>query len=177
MKFTQKIAVDPKLLKILSTFLLIVFPLLGFYLGVKYQRSKPPDVKYIVKNKIVEVFPTEEPRDLINRCGKIPSEKLGYSKGHFTQIVGPVWSPDCRYIAWSVWESGTGWWGSGAEGMSYEGPYPHEGVFLYNDRTGQIRKISINGGFKHWKNSKEVIFAEDSGEKIYDVELEISIDI
>jgi|SRR3989344_276914 len=149
--------------KILAMVIFVVFPLIGFYLGMKYQQMSPPRIQLVTNNKIVKVYPTEEPRDLIDRCGRIPQEKLGIVREKFRMIDGPEWAPDCRHFAWSVWESGV-------MGVKYQGPYPYEGVFLYDDKTSQVSKIysfkSQNelGVFKKWNDSKTVLF--EKGQKL-----------
>ncbi|OGK24795.1 hypothetical protein A2954_04490 [Candidatus Roizmanbacteria bacterium RIFCSPLOWO2_01_FULL_37_12] len=163
--------------KALAMILFIILPIGAFFLGINYEKnlnliksgnqigdSNP------IEYKIIEVFPTEGPRDLIDRCGKIPSEKLGNpKKNHYTIVSDPVWSPDCRYIAWSVFQSGTSIPDTNSNEISYQGPYPQEGVFLYTDRTGDVIKISDNGIFKNWNGSKKFIYLENNEEKKFEI--------
>lgn len=81
-------------------------------------------------------------RMLIDRCGDIPREKLNLPTGHFTVVDGPSWSPDCRHIAWSVWNSGTGVINSDGS-VEPISSAAGEGVFLYTEATGKITKLSI----------------------------------
>jgi hypothetical protein len=83
----------------------------------------------------------DEARDSIKKCGQLPDdETLKIEREHYRMMSLRVWSPDCKYIAWSVWESGTSW-PSGLSDIEGRGPYPHEGVFLYENSTGKVEKI------------------------------------
>jgi hypothetical protein len=149
--------------------LFIIFPFVGFYLGMKYQQMKQPKIQLIPDTKIVKIYPTETPRGLIDRCGLIPQEKLGIVYEKFRMIDGPEWAPDCRHIAWSVWQSGI-------MGVVNQGPYPYEGVYLYDDKTSQISKIysfksqEESGVFKKWTDSKTVVF--QIGQKLMDFNID-----
>jgi hypothetical protein len=94
--------------------LFIVLPLVGFYLGVKYQQSLPNTIEYVEKEKIVKVPTSNSPQSLIRRCGFIP-DIANPSRVRFDVINGPMWAPDCRHIAWSLWLSGTSYLGDEPE--------------------------------------------------------------
>lgn len=157
MAFPKWMTTVTSLSKVMAMISFIVFPLLGFYLGMKYQQMSSPKIQSVTDNQIVKVYPTETPRDLIARCGMISQEKLGIVKEKFRMIDGPEWAPDCRHIAWSVWQSGL-------MGIEYHGPYSYEGVYLYDDKTSQVRKIysfksqEELGIFEKWKDSNIVVF-------------------
>jgi hypothetical protein len=155
--------------KILTMSLFILFPFAGFYLGIRYQQSFPPKIEYITQEKVIRVFPTETPQSLISRCGDMLSySDLNITADHFTRVIGPFWSPDCRHIVWSVWQSGP-------MGIEYKGPYSYEGLFLYDDRTKKIQKIyTPNSGetveIKEWKDNGTVIFSKD-GSMVYSLDI------
>lgn len=158
-----------KLSKLTWVILFIFLPISSFYLGIYFRKIIEPGRVKVINNDVIKIYPTDSPRDLIERCGKIPSDKLGIDYGNFTVVYGPFWSPDCRHLTWSVWQSGT-------SGLKYEGPYPHEGIFLYSEKTGQIQKIyspeSKNEtiGFQSWKSKSEILFLKDQKRMIYDID-------
>ncbi|MEK7622880.1 MAG: hypothetical protein AAB430_03320 [Patescibacteria group bacterium] len=121
--------------------------------------------------------PTDSKRELNRRCGDfLDSVKINSDK--FEVLSGPLWSPDCRYIAWGFWMSGTSWLGDESPRPSpLDTPHPSEGIFLYNDRT---RQVSIVYKPKHsgetpelvnWSSSDELIFKTQSGSYTYNVTL------
>ena len=149
--------------KLIVLIIFISFPIYGFLLGLNFQQKFSPQIRYIQEEKIVKVYPTESPKSLIYRCGDYPSE-IDIKADHYSVISGPFWSPDCRHIAWAVWESGTSSI-SQDEGIKYSGPYQQEGLFLYDDRKGLTKKIytpskeeSIT--LKEWKDKDTIIFSK-----------------
>src|SRR5947207_1948608 len=94
--------------KMFALGMLVILPFIGAYVGYKLRD------KAYVKPSPVELARTgpmmsgDSKSETIRRCGDIPREELGVDYGHFTIVDGPVWAPDCRHIAWSVWQSGTG---------------------------------------------------------------------
>lgn len=160
MKLPQFLTTVTPFSKLLAMVLFILFPIASFYLGIKYQQSFPAKIEYITQEKIIKVFPTETPKSLIYRCGDIPEySDLNIPRDRFTRVIGPFWSPDCRHIAWSVWQSG-------AMGIEYQGPYSFEGLFLYDDKDKKVKKIyTPNLGetveIKEWKDKDTVIFSKD----------------
>lgn len=109
---------------------------------------------------------------LVQKCGDIPSElDTKINKQHFDQIGGPFWSPDCKYIAWSKWISGTG--GPGIEQQS-ESTYLNEGVFLYNPTTKEYKTIyqpksnNETPTLINWKDSNTLIFNTNNIQYFYD---------
>lgn len=119
----------------------------------------------------------ESERESSLRCGDFPSN-IGVSPGHYAVLSGPLWSPDCRYIAWGVWMSGTSWLGDESPMPTLpDTPDPSEGIFLYNDRTAQTTTVYKP---KHrneapelvsWNNSDELTFKTQSGRYTYSVTL------
>ena len=156
--------------KKLALALLIILPLVGFYLGIKYQQSLPSTVEYIEKENIVRVPASDSLQSLISRCGFIPDiANPNRSRGRFDAIHGPMWAPDCRHIAWSLWESGTSYLGDDPEIIKEIDNNPRElsgreGVFTYNDSTQSIEKIynpsklNETPSFIEWKDKDTLIF-------------------
>mgnify|MGYP001608901732 CR=1 FL=1 len=175
MNLPKSLTTVTPLSKYLAMFLFVALPFVGFYLGMGMK--KEPQVQYVTQEKIVKVKAEENRRDLIKRCGDIPSEDLKINKGHFTVLDGPDWAPDCRHIAWSLWQSGTSIPidDPATESLSYKGPYPHEGIYLYSDATKQVRKIyspkkgEFTVAFKKWKDRNTIIFAKGQELFSYDI--------
>ena len=120
---------------------------------------------------------TESKKELNQRCGDFPN---GVVKPHgkFEVLSGPLWSPDCRYIAWGIWMSGTGWLGDESPMPTLsDTPDPSEGIFLYNDRTAQTTTVykpkhrNETPELVNWSNSDEFAFKTQSGNYTYSVTL------
>ncbi len=128
--------------------------------------------------KIIEKIDKDN-HSLIKRCGKIPKDVTADKDNHFQIISGPMWSPDCRYIAFGKFQSGTSWLGenySRESGLLNKKVDETEGIYLYNDRTGKTIKIyspeqpADSLTFLYWFNSKKIVFLIGSKKKIIDVE-------
>lgn len=141
-----------------------IFPIIGFQLGLIYQKSITP--QYHI-NPVPARLPIETDQDLIERCGKLPRAAVK-DYGRFSVKKGPVWSPDCRHIAWSVWMSGTG--GSDVQAATVGGD---EGVYVYTDSSGTARKIytptepGMTTEFLRWKDRDMLLFQTSQGEQTY----------
>lgn len=122
--------------KFIAFILFICLPFIGFYLGVKYGKTQIKSTDNAPLTKIVRVEKVEDQKDLLKRCGTKALLDLDIYKEHFTQINGPLLSPDCRHIAWSSWESGT-------MGMEIKKAQDHEGLFIYSEKTGIAEKVVI----------------------------------
>jgi len=151
--------------KTLAISLFVSLPFLGFYLGYQYKKSITiPETQQVVEeNKVATETPIFN-QDLLKICGDLP-DNLKIVKDHYTQVKGPKWSPDCRHIAWSIWQSGP-------MGVEYKGPYAYEGLFLYNDKTGTSKRIYIpkNGEtieFQEWVDSNLITFIKDGQRQLY----------
>jgi|SRR3989344_7337899 len=164
MNLPKSLTTVTPLSKYLAMFLFIALPFVGLYLGMQFKKT--PQTQYVTQEKIVKVKAEEDRRDLIKRCGAIPSEDLKIDDDKFRILNGPDWAPDCRHIAWSLWQSGTSvpLDDPAAESLFNKGPYPHEGIYLYSDATKQIRKIyspKQRGDtvvFKKWNDRNTIIF-------------------
>lgn len=168
--------------KILIIIIFIVLLLLAFYIGIYYQRSKQVKTECVTQEKVVKVFPTETKKNLIRRCGDYPLSVVKATPcGQWNYCGGPMWSPDCRYISWSLHRAGpSGWLGPEDPGITIT-PFrdlttqEDEGVFLYNDKTNTISTIYHNktkkeaGAFQEWKDSNTIVYTSDSGIFYYDV--------
>ncbi len=112
--------------------------------------------------------------DLIEKCGDIPKE-IGVKVNHYTVIDGPAWSPDCKHIAWSLWQSGTGVIDIDATPTPAPSvkptpsPLPFEGIYLYDAQTKKTKKIispkpfdensTDNPGFGGWQDENTFSFS------------------
>lgn len=165
--------------------LLILLPVIGFIVG---RQSQTPTIPNENESNFVEASPTPQPEiqeashaminQILNqRCGDMPSAFLeSLPSGHFTVVSGPTWSPDCRYIGYGVWESGT----SHPEMTSNKTPTggnDFEGLFLYSDRTGKVERvytpeIGETVKFISWDDaSKAISFKKDgTTEFLYNLE-------
>ena len=158
--------------KIVALAMLVIFPFVGFYLGMSYQ--KKTTIQPTQSEKIVQVTPEETQEDLIRRCGSFDGSKFSINKEHFDAITGPMWAPDCRHAAWANWESGTG--------VMSETPIyftrkisPREGLYVYDDHTGRVkrvytpRQLDENTQLLHWEDSDVIIFSTNSATLRYNL--------
>lgn len=145
--------------------LVVILPVLTLILGMIIAKKTNNQPNSTVTNRTPYAIKIESPRDLIKRCGTIPTENLQINKGHFTVLDGPVWSPDCRHIAWSLWQSGTSNPVTG-EGIGGNGPYSYEGIYIYTESTNQIKQIYTpteageSATFQKWSDRNTIIFTK-----------------
>jgi len=124
--------------KTLALIIFTFFPIIAFCFGMNYQSAiTQQKVTYITNERIVKVPQIDTDKNLITRCGIIPDAIP--NRGHFEMQNGPMWSPDCRYVSWSMWKSGPGY--SGVKNTISRQLSEKEGVFLFNDATKRIIKI------------------------------------
>ena len=186
MKLPKYLITVTQFSKITALILFFILPVVAFYFGIYYQQSKPIKTEYITQDRLIKVFPAETQADLINRCGDYPLSVLKATPcGKFNSCGGPSWSFDCRYIAWSLHRSVPGGWIATTESEEkelQESPsfddlltQSDEGVFLYENKTGNVKTIyhpltkKDARYFKEWKDSNTVIFT--SQEKTYSYDL------
>ncbi len=152
--------------------LLVIYPFFGFFLGYKYASIDEPEIRFVDKIKVEQVNTLETPLDLLSRCGDLPLDsKLGITGDHYTQLDGPFWSPDCRNVAWSSWQSGTSVPYENS-GLEYQGPYKHEGLFIYNEASKIVKKVyfPIIGErvvIQGWKDSSTIEFTKGGVGDVY----------
>lgn len=143
----------------------------SFYAGIKYSQSQ-------ISKQERTVIPTVQPQpkadaketreDLIRRCGDIP-DKAYPAKNPFEMRSSPEWAPDCRNIAWGIWQSGT----SCPDCELRPTLTGREGIFLYNDTTKSVTKIynptKINETpeFVKWEDSQNLEFTTNSQTQKY----------
>lgn len=160
----------------LHLFITILLLGIGILIGFLAGRYIRPRVVYIEKEKekVVVKYAEETPENRIIRCGFIP-EDLSTNQDHFSVVSGPDWSPDCRYIAWGFWQSGTSWLGDDTQLVWERKLDQREGLYLYNDRTGRTRKIyspkelDESVTFNKWVDSNSIEFSANRIEHIYDI--------
>ncbi len=183
-----------KKIKLFLTILVLLFSLLlnfYYFFAVKEKerqiKEKDKQVLYLQSNlrqreldlrKIIEKIDKDN-HSLIKRCGKIPKDVTVDKDNHFQIISGPIWSPDCRHIAFGKFQSGTSWLG---ENYPRESVFlnkrmdENDGIYLYDDRTGKTIKIyspeqpADSLTFLYWFNSKKIVFLIGNKKKIIDVE-------
>lgn len=141
--------------------LLLILPILGFLVGVHFG-------KYVNKNEKETILPlladNDTYRKLIAKCGDIPTEKLSLPTGHYVSISKKLWSNDCNYIAWSVFNTGTVVINPNGGGTSVKGN-AEEGIFIYDVKTEKQNKLALNENiykspsFSGWKNDNTIIFS------------------
>lgn len=176
--------------KILAGTLFVILPFLGLYLGFVFGRSQTSQSINLTKYKLIKIPRSETREDLIRRCGDIPSNKLKINRQKFYFYKGPDWSPDCRYIAWSVIYNFTGGWlGETAYKPTQIIPYElqetnqDEGVYIYNDRTESIKKIydpkikKNIADFIGWKDKFGFEYKTKGKVYYYDVKLDTSTEV
>ncbi len=157
--------------KVLALGLFVALPFVGFYLGYKYSKlTNVPEIKEVVVYKDRIVNKAAPARDLIEECGDIPMEIINIKKGWPTGGVGPVWSPNCRGLAWSMqipnFEYGT-----------ERRLYPYEGVFVYDYFTKKSKKVYVptKGDlfvrFDRWVDNEHIIFNNLDGSGIIELNI------
>lgn len=161
--------------------LCIILPIIGFYFGIQYQKNiqhgetnMAPEPSPSIAQPIVEK--KESKSEILTRCGDIPSySELSITQiGRSTQVSGPMWSPDCRHIAYGVWQSGIS-----APDMEpperTTGENDFEGLFLYSDRTEELEKIyqpspGETTEFIEWQDNNTILFkADGKTQQLYDL--------
>lgn len=139
-----------------------------FFAGIKYSEKKAETVnKPETVQTQTESSEGARSMDLISVCGDMPNEAYP-PYGHYNMRTGPEWSPDCRYIAWGMWESGTSYLGDDPEILKqFEKPRQlsgKEGIFLYRDSNKAVTKIyspkelSESPQFIGWTDSQNLTF-------------------
>jgi len=158
--------------------ILIVF-VVGFFVLGWYKCS----TKVLIlpkQNCEVSSVPSPTPmaeieESLIDRCGDIPDSVMATNSDHWMKMTGPKWSPDCRYITWGIWLSGTSWPGGGDTSVAQIKMDPREGIYLYNDSTKRIikiykpRKVNETPEVVGWKNRWIILFSKENKLFIYDL--------
>ena len=143
--------------KTIAMLLFVSLPFIGFYIGVKQTPSLPIKTNSTTIIKKVKIYPTDSPKKLVERCGEYPSD-LDIDDNKFNVVSGPLWSPDCRHITWSIWISGT----SCPDCPSVTNISLQEGIYLYDYNSKKISKIytpkRINETptINYWQNRNEL---------------------
>lgn len=109
-------------------------------------------------------------REMIKKCGDIPSSKLNLPNGHYVAIDGPYWSPDCKHLSWSVWNSGTVVINEDGTGTGIKGQ-AQEGVFLFKIENEAITKLPLSNPYNNnptlegWRDADTLIidYSTDDG--------------
>ncbi|MCL4384495.1 hypothetical protein M1116_03505 [Patescibacteria group bacterium] len=145
--------------------LFILLPFFAFYLGSQYQQLKDTPAPVIVRITQLTT-PTPAPaRDQSLICGPMPVELFTTAK--FEQLTGPLWSPDCRHIAWGRRISTP---------SRFTGPNPRDGIFVYTEKTGKTQRVYQPQGaeaveFTGWLDSQNLHFTKNSQPPAYTLDL------
>jgi len=167
--------------KILALIIFITFPIIGFVLGMEYQKViYKPKIEYIPSEKVVKISQADTERSLLKRCGEFP-EKAYPRKQDFDSITGPFWSSNCRYIIWSQRASFRGYEGSDSQEQTVVNNLDtikipdRAGVFFYRDGTEKIikiftpKKIKDNFSIDSWNTANSFIYIVNGKNYIYDI--------
>ena len=149
-----------------STFLsgvVILILVLGF---IKFsnakslkEKSKTPEAS---SNTQTYVYPSPSEND--NECGDFPDQVTTITdkveRDNYAQLSGPVWSTDCKYISWGVWQS------------TFPNPEISEGLFLYsvvgqNWKQVYIPKDDESITLEKWQDMDTIIFTKDGQKVLY----------
>jgi hypothetical protein len=173
MKLPNALVTVTSFSKTVAVLLFISLPFVGFYLGQKYQQKiNIPPICPTTKFNLPAPVPTESPQDLVQRCGLIDLDKLQvieFVTDKFIHIAGPFWSPDCRHLAWSTWQSGV-------MGIRYTGVHEYEGLFVYNEKTGKrqriyIPKYSESVEIQNCFDSNTISFTKNGENKLFNLDI------
>ncbi|MCL5090708.1 MAG: hypothetical protein M1514_01725 [Patescibacteria group bacterium] len=117
---------------------IFIFAFITFALGFKLGKQNEVAPKETLSSTGLQATP-EEDENLIFRCGDISDAVMETGNFHWAVMTGPEWSPDCRYIAWGIWMTGTGV----PDEVMIEPQKldPSEGIYLYSDANHKITKI------------------------------------
>lgn len=149
-KLSKKWTTVTPLSKTIALCMLIILPILGVFLGYKLRgdslklaSSEKPEAA-----RVIRVRPDIEIENGSNAvCGDYTRSEIGVDAGDFEIVSGPEWAPDCRHIAWSVFQSGTGFVTPPGEPepsiIPISSVNTKGGLFIYNDRTKKVNRVVI----------------------------------
>lgn len=153
----------------------LTFPFLGFALGVLYQKGFEPQIYYITETGTSLAEKRDYTEEITDRCGALPSEdELGLERGGtnmFISIVGPMWSPDCRNVAWTS---------SQFPGMTPGEREVPSGLSVYNEADSKTALVVSAASLpeapilKGWKSNREIWFVMSGQNYTYDVVTKIT---
>jgi hypothetical protein len=156
MKTVNQLTVVTPLARLLAIILFVILPVWGFVFGVAYEQNTDAEIKSLSAPQIIRVPMDETTQSINTRCGTIPENLSIYKTGSLLDSY--AWSPDCRYISWSVFHPTV--------------PNPNvkeneaDGVYLYSDKTGQIKRIVMSDSssivrFERWLTAKTLLYIKD----------------
>lgn len=143
--------------KYLAMALSVALPFVGFVLGMQYQRKIDDIPQPIIERNTPTQKPQPSPLTEIS-CGNIPDSVHVETDDHFTVVTGPMWSPDCKHISWSTWQS------------TFLNPAIPEGLFIYDVETKITKRVykAISGKnhqdttvIKSWKDNDSIVFTKN----------------
>ncbi|MFO0703702.1 MAG: hypothetical protein U0525_03185 [Patescibacteria group bacterium] len=151
MKLSKTFTTVTPLSKSIALGIFILFPFLGFIAGRQYQALVSiPQTQIVTQNVYKTQYLAPDPSYLdTERCGSFPNLPSSSVRNESQEVVGPIWSPDCRHIAWSTNSMNN----NNKDNIkqksnsiinipSTEGDSSF-GIYVYNDRTQKIQKIYI----------------------------------
>lgn len=125
-------------------------------------RPDPTPDQYKAQNEALKSGLAE-----IERCGDLPQELMPVVQ-HYSEVIGKDWSPDCKHIAWSIFNSGTSVVNPVGTGTIAKGA-AEEGVFVLSIETKKTTKLQIpekytSPFYEKWKDDNSIIFSTAVGE-------------
>lgn len=156
---------------------LILAAIVGGYLvysgKINLNKTSPTSSQNTATEQVAQPSPIKEVikfnNGSIQICGEI-SDAAFPTYGHYDMRSGPEWAIDCRHIAWSMVQSGTGCPDCPPATLSEK-----EGVFIYNDKNKIITKIynpqKLGEGpeFIGWIDKDSLIFKVNQKEYRYNL--------
>lgn len=146
--------------------IVLIATLIGVYL--LYQNQNKPS-----SQQITQPSPPKEIAKYNNGstqiCGDIP-DKAFPEYVRLEMRTGPKWSPDCKHIAWAMWQSGTGCPDCPKATLS-----DREGVFLYSavDKTVtsiyKPKNVNETPEFLGWIDNDNLVFKASQQEWEYNL--------
>jgi len=146
--------------------IILIAVVIGGYLiysgKINFKQSIPPQTSV---TPTIQPSPAKEiPKynnGSVQTCGDIPGKAFP-EYGRLEMRTGPQWSPDCKNIAWAMWQSGTGCPDCPKATLSEK-----EGVFLYSTTDKNLttiykpQKVNETPEFLGWVDKDNFIFKVD----------------
>lgn len=150
-------------------FIVVLSTSIGFYFGKMYKAKNEEGNSLMSIRTESQENKDERKRKLIKKCGDIPRDKLEINEGHYVGVEGPEWSPDCKHIAYSVFNSGTVAINADGTSQSIKGN-ADEGIYVYDADTEKVKKVQLKGyespNFERWVDSDLLLFSFLGAERL-----------
>lgn len=159
--------------KLLALCMLVIFPVLAFFLGTYYERSRG-GMDVVQETNIPSSISEDAESVKSMRCGDFPDNAAVPYESKYFAVHGPSWSEDCRNLVWSLWETGEVLPG-GLAPDSAAVRMQREGIFVFTEKTGKVSKVyspkmeNEQPNFLGWKDSHVFLFQTSAGIFSYDL--------